>query len=590
MLPQRSSRRTPATGATEKRGQAAKAAIAEEEVAKDLPEAQATQDDGEVVTPKKRELSRAAKPAKASTVQEEPEVLVTDSQPAEQDLSTQPSSGAKKRKKRKSIGQQSMKAKPKKIESLIQATRQPQKKVPRSQPALPVEHLDAPSKQLQQETEDVVASLEEAEQSQRLGMGGTSNVEDDTGQSPQLATGEAKQKSSKRKRKPVAAQPRKRAKPGPAKEPRVRKPKGGGPIADPEPEASPTLDRYDEIEGDLAGAAMGEQDPTLEDAELEDKPKAKRKKRKSIGQQRPKRKSTDLGTPAKAASNKGPPAKPPAQVKSRQAALTKSSRTSRKTKRSSEPVEEETQNEDDDDLDAEEAEPEVTEPASRRGQSRKTISPPSSKPATSTKAPQPRTQNSKQPSKPTRATSPKFRAPPKNSIPIIIYGAPSPASTASNSDVFDDPLTTAAPDPTIRTINAADVLSQICRELISKTATSLAEKADEDSARRGEWKRKRKTVEMYGEELEKRMLQLTRMVNTNTSLNTQVRAATKEERALRKEIKELEGEREVMKQRKEEVVKSKKARQLEELLSGIAGAVKRGWDMHAKEKDLGVEA
>ena len=559
-------------------------------MAKDFPEAQATQDDGEGVALMKRKLSRAAKLAKASTIQEELEVHVTDSQPAEQGLSTQPSSEAKKRKKRKSIGQQSMKAKPKKIESPIQATRQPQKKVHRSKPALPVEHLDSPSKRLQQETEGFVASLEEAEQSQRLGMGGTSNVEDDAGQCPQLATGEAKQKSSKRKRKTVAAQPRKRAKPAPAKEPQVQKPKGGRPIADPEPEASRILDRYDEIEGDLAGAAMGEQDPTLEDAELQDKPKAKRKKRKSIGQRRPKRKSTDLGTPAKAASNKGPPAKPPAQAKSKQAALTKSSNTSRKAKRSFTPVEEEPQNEDEDDLDAEEAEPEVTEAANRRGQSRKTIRPPSSKPATSTKAPQPRTQSSKQPSKPTRAASPKFRGPPKNSIPITIYGPSSPASTASNSDVFDDPLTTAAPIPTTKTINAADVLSQICREMIGKTATSLAEKADKDPARRGEWKRKKKTVEMYGEELEARLLQLTRVVNTNTSLNLQVRATTKEERALRKEMKELDQEKERIKENREEILKARKARELEELLSGIAGAVKRGWEMHAKEKDLGGEA
>ena len=48
---------------------------------------------------------------------------------------------------------------------------------------------------------------------------------------------------------------------------------------------------------------------------------------------------------------------------------------------------------------------------------------------------------------------------------------------------------------------------------------------------------------------------------------------------MKKELKELGREREDVRVRKEEVMKARKKGELEELLSGIAGAVKRGWDM-----------
>lgn len=48
----------------------------------------------------------------------------------------------------------------------------------------------------------------------------------------------------------------------------------------------------------------------------------------------------------------------------------------------------------------------------------------------------------------------------------------------------------------------------------------------------------------------------------------------------KKELKRLEKEREGVRVREEAAAaKEKKKRELEELLGGIAGAVKRGWDM-----------
>lgn len=54
---------------------------------------------------------------------------------------------------------------------------------------------------------------------------------------------------------------------------------------------------------------------------------------------------------------------------------------------------------------------------------------------------------------------------------------------------------------------------------------------------------------------------------------------------MKKELKALEKEREEVRVRKEEVLKERKKRELEELLSGIAGAVKRGWDMQKEGEE-----
>jgi hypothetical protein len=60
------------------------------------------------------------------------------------------------------------------------------------------------------------------------------------------------------------------------------------------------------------------------------------------------------------------------------------------------------------------------------------------------------------------------------------------------------------------TVNAVDVLSQICRELITGSVEKLQQGAEqeEDATRLGEWKRKRKAVEAFGEELEERLFEM----------------------------------------------------------------------------------
>lgn len=201
------------------------------------------------------------------------------------------------------------------------------------------------------------------------------------------------------------------------------------------------------------------------------------------------------------------------------------------------------------------------------------------------KAPQRRKANSKSVSKPAKAASPQIRNPSSNSIPITIYGPPSLASSNSGmSDVEDDPLANAQALPSVKTINPVDVLSQICREMIHKTSNTLAERAQENAERRGDFKRKKRTVEMYGEELNARLLQLTKTLNTNNALTTRLRDATREAKSLKKEIKAIEDERERVKLEKEEALKAMTARELEEMLRGIADAVKKGWEMHAMQE------
>jgi hypothetical protein len=62
-------------------------------------------------------------------------------------------------------------------------------------------------------------------------------------------------------------------------------------------------------------------------------------------------------------------------------------------------------------------------------------------------------------------------------------------------------------------VNAVDVLSQICRELITGSVEKLQQGAEQedDGARLREWNRKRKAVEAFGEELEERLFEMVRL-------------------------------------------------------------------------------
>lgn len=706
---QRSSRKTLATGVTKKRGRPAKKAISD--VVEDLSTSRVTQADEEGVSTKKRKTSKVQKEQGDAMVSAAPEVQDDGVRTAESAPSAAPSTGVKKRKKRKSIGQQSTsRAKAAKSGSPLKPARQPRKRVPkpglaeRTEPteldgslakglqekplndAVPldgtksvglpevaeplhdgIENVEPSAEKLQQDdrqklkerkqeqveerpkkrvkasstqtkcapkatqvsnapkapqgtisAEDALEAIQSTEKSAEVEGVSLHDVNEEQGAAATKAAEPPKVKPKKRKRVTVGQQSKKRAKLGTTQANRRPKTQEETSTAA-APETSQNMGKPVEVEADSMGPSGNvaeEQEATPEEVEPQTQ-KPKRKKRKSIGQQKPKKKTTDLATPnttaGKAAAsgqlatrvepNNKPTAKrgrpkanpsleePQAEslgsvpeeeegIKPSEPGL-KNTPKARRGRPKAKPVSEDAVDEPDEEAlrhalaEEEEVQATVLPEKKKRGRPRKAdAAPPTSQPARPKKAPA-----SRKPKAKPASTAPKASAPPQNSIPITIYGPPSPTSGAE-----DDPLSTSQPHRTTtkkNTINAVDVLSQLCTELLSKSSSTLAEQANSDpsSTNKSELKRTKQTTDLYAEELAARLLQLTTTLNTNTSLQSRVRAAAKEERGLKKELKALEKEREEVRVRKEEAVKERKKRELEELLGGIAGAVKRGWDM-----------
>ena len=83
------------------------------------------------------------------------------------------------------------------------------------------------------------------------------------------------------------------------------------------------------------------------------------------------------------------------------------------------------------------------------------------------------------------------------------------------------------PLPKKSSVNAIDVLGQICREMIAKTVENLREGGERERVdkRKAEWRRKRKTVEVFGEELDSRLFQMVCHHHTPTPSEIQKPAA-----------------------------------------------------------------
>ena len=97
----------------------------------------------------------------------------------------------------------------------------------------------------------------------------------------------------------------------------------------------------------------------------------------------------------------------------------------------------------------------------------------------------------------------------KESIPITVHRL-SRVQALVYEDDDQDILAGPAPFPKKGGVNAIDVLSQICREMIAKTMDTLQRGAKNEGheGRKAEWKRKRKAVEMFGDELDGRLFQM----------------------------------------------------------------------------------
>ena len=87
----------------------------------------------------------------------------------------------------------------------------------------------------------------------------------------------------------------------------------------------------------------------------------------------------------------------------------------------------------------------------------------------------------------------------------------------------EDLLGGAAPFPKKVGVNAIDVLSQICREIIEKTIDTIQKGADNESndQSRAELNRKKNCVEMFGNELDGRLFQMVSFFASNSRLQHQ---------------------------------------------------------------------
>jgi hypothetical protein len=95
-------------------------------------------------------------------------------------------------------------------------------------------------------------------------------------------------------------------------------------------------------------------------------------------------------------------------------------------------------------------------------------------------------------------------------------------------------------------VNPADVLSQICRETLEKTLTTLKTGIENETnaARRAEWSRKRKAVETFGMELDGRLLDLSEILDSNFVLGVQLKKAKRDMMEMRSHLYQVRRERE----------------------------------------------
>ncbi|CAD6448279.1 ed11fb3d-d214-45e7-a3f7-6fef92b7e85c [Sclerotinia trifoliorum] len=95
-------------------------------------------------------------------------------------------------------------------------------------------------------------------------------------------------------------------------------------------------------------------------------------------------------------------------------------------------------------------------------------------------------------------------------------------------------------------VNAVDVLSQICQELVTAGLETLGENAvrTQDAAQRLEYKTKIRAVENFSKELQVRLLEHTINLDNSYSLEKRLREGQKKKLSLREEILRVRAERE----------------------------------------------
>ncbi|PYH66376.1 uncharacterized protein BO88DRAFT_489930 [Aspergillus vadensis CBS 113365] len=203
------------------------------------------------------------------------------------------------------------------------------------------------------------------------------------------------------------------------------------------------------------------------------------------------------------------------------------------------------------------AEPEPSRPA-KRARGRK---PASKENAETTQAPDEEATAQAEPAEPTEEAPPpkkrKPRQPRGETVPVTVHRfvnaavlgeGPEPEESSGEEEESAEGLAAKEKTKLVSRggVNAADVLSQICRETLEKTLATLKNGiANEgNAARRAEWTRKKKAVEAYGTELEGRLFELSEMLDSNFVLGRQIKKSKREMMDLRSRLYRVRKERE----------------------------------------------
>lgn len=171
--------------------------------------------------------------------------------------------------------------------------------------------------------------------------------------------------------------------------------------------------------------------------------------------------------------------------------------------------------------------------------------------------PEPETEYQAEPEPTQEQPRRKTREPRGETVPITVYrianinslgGTTSTANGSGDEEESADELTThqKAKMPNRGGVNPADVLSQICRETLEKTLNTLKDgiSNEANATRRAEWSRKRKAVEVFGSELEGRLMDLSGILDSNFVLGVQLKKTKREMMDLRNHLYRVRRERE----------------------------------------------
>ncbi|MCJ1471932.1 hypothetical protein MMC13_000573 [Lambiella insularis] len=189
-----------------------------------------------------------------------------------------------------------------------------------------------------------------------------------------------------------------------------------------------------------------------------------------------------------------------------------------------------------------------------RGRPRKTdvaASPTSPQRASIPKKPRPKAAKRSIPPQSTSSTADQSERPQRRqkpgTIPITVHRISQPQSH-NNLHLDEDPPSAPPPFPKNSSINAIDVLSQICSEMLAKSTLTMRESARQaqNPQQKAELRRKAKAVEMFRDELDERLFQMTSALDTSHALSTRLRHATKQKTAARSTLLALKRRRDAL--------------------------------------------